>query len=133
MLWAVCSGGMGVGFEDKQLWRSTNAGSSWIGPLPLEGDGYSHEITAIDSTTAWRYGDRGNLLRTGDSGRTWQVFLPDAFNTAFGSPSAFAAFGTLDAWVFDPYGGYGTEDRDLYITKDAGRTWQDVAVLTGVP
>jgi hypothetical protein len=133
MLWAVCSGGMGAGFEDKQLWRSTNSGSSWIGPLPLEGDGYSDEIAAVDSTTAWRYGDRGNLLHTSDGGRTWQTFLPDTFNTAFGSPSAFAAHGTQDAWVFDPYGGYGTEDRDLYITTNAGRTWQDVAVLTGTP
>ncbi|HEY0869986.1 MAG TPA: hypothetical protein VGD55_06290 [Acidothermaceae bacterium] len=131
MLWAVCSAGMGVGFEDKQLWRSTNAGSSWIGPLPLEGDGYSHEITAVSSTTAWRYGDRGNLLHTSDSGRTWQGLLLDAFNTAFGSPSAFAALGTQDAWVFDPYGGYGTEERDLYITADAGRTWRVVAVLKG--
>ena len=52
LLWAVCSGGMGVGAEDKQLWRSANAGSSWIGPLPLEIDGYSHEITAVNSTTA---------------------------------------------------------------------------------
>lgn len=133
MLWAVCSDGMGVGFEDKQLWRSTNSGSSWTGPSPLEGDGYSHEITALDSTTAWRYGGRGNLLHTSDAGRTWQVSLPDAFNGGFGPPSAFAALGTQDAWVFDPYGGYGTEDRDLYITADAGRTWRVVAVLTGTP
>ncbi len=132
-LWAVCSGGMGAGFEDKQLWRSTNSGSSWIGPLPLEGDGYSHEISAVDSTSAWRYGDRGNLFHTSDGGRTWQTFLTDTFNTAFGSPSAFAALGTQDAWVFDPYGGYGTEDRNLYITSNAGRTWQTVAVLRGTP
>ena len=130
MLWAVCSDGMGVGFEDKQLWRSTNSGSSWTGPAPLEGDGYSHEITAADSTAAWRYGARGNLLHTSDAGRTWQVFLPDAFNDGFGPPSAFAALGTRDAWVFDPYGGYGTEDRNLYITANAGRTWRVVAVLT---
>ena len=133
MLWAVCSDGMGVGLEDKQLWRSSNSGSSWTGPSPLEVDGYSDEITAVDSTTAWRYGGRGNLLHTSDGGRTWQVFLPDAFNGGFSAPSAFAALGTQDGWVFDPYGGYGTEARDLYITKDAGRTWQDVAVLQGTP
>jgi hypothetical protein len=63
----------------------------------------------------------------------WQVLLPDAFNGGFGPPSAFAALGTQDAWVFDPYGGYGTEDRDLYITTDAGRTWRVVAVLKGAP
>jgi photosystem II stability/assembly factor-like uncharacterized protein len=133
MLWVVCSDGMGAGAENKQLWRSADSGSTWTGPSPLEVDGYSHEITAVDSTAAWRYGGRGNLFHTGDGGRTWQVFLPDAFNGAFGPPSAFAALGTQDAWVFDPYGGYGTEERDLYITKDAGRTWQDVAVLQGAP
>jgi photosystem II stability/assembly factor-like uncharacterized protein len=133
MLWAVCSDGMGVGAEDKQLWRSTNSGSSWIGPSTLEIYGYSHDITAVDSISAWRYGARGNLLHTSDGGRTWQVLLPDAFDGGSGPPSAFAALGTQDAWVFDPYGGYGTEDRNLYITTDAGRTWHNVAVLTGAP
>ena len=133
MLWAVCSASMGAGAENKQLWRSTNSGSTWVGPFALEVDGYSHEITAVDARTAWRYGDRGNLLHTSDGGLTWQVFLPDAFNTAFGAPSAFAALGTQDAWVFDPYGGYGTQDRNLYITTDAGRTWQVVAALHGAP
>jgi photosystem II stability/assembly factor-like uncharacterized protein len=131
MLWAVCSGGMGGGAEDKELWRSTNSGLSWTGPSTLEIDGYSHEITAVDSTAAWRYGARGNLLHTSDSGRTWHVLLPDAFNAAFGAPSAIATLGTQDAWVFDPYGGYGTEQRDLYITSNAGRTWQVVAVFQG--
>jgi photosystem II stability/assembly factor-like uncharacterized protein len=133
MLWAVCSDGMGAGAENKQLWRSTNSGSSWTGPSPLEVDGYADELTAVNTTTAWRYGGRGNLFHTSDGGRTWQVLLPAAFDGGSGPPSAFAAFGTQDAWAFDPYGGYGTEDRDLYITADAGRTWQDVAVLTGTP
>jgi photosystem II stability/assembly factor-like uncharacterized protein len=133
MLWAVCSSGMGAGQQVKQLWRSTNSGVSWQGPLPLESDGYADQIAAISPEVAWRYGDRGQLLHTADGGRTWQVMLPEDFNDAFGYPSAFAAL--LDnAWVFDPYGPYWTGTRTLYTTTDAGRTWHThnvTALFTG--
>jgi hypothetical protein len=129
MLWAVCASESGAGMEQKQLWRSINFGTSWQGPLPLESDGYSNQITAINTDVAWRYGDRGNVLRTGDGGRSWQVMLPDLFNTAYGAPTAFAALAN-DAWIFDPYGPYDTDPRHLYVTTDAGGRWRTITLAS---
>jgi photosystem II stability/assembly factor-like uncharacterized protein len=129
MLWAVCSGGSGAGAEDKQLWRSTNSGTSWQGPLPLESDGYSDQITAINADVAWRYGDRGNVLHTADGGRSWQIMLPDLFDQAYGRPTAFAALAN-EAWIFDPYGPYETGRRHMYITTDAGRSWRTITIAS---
>lgn len=132
MLWAVCASESGAGMEQKQLWRSINSGTSWQGPLPLESDGYSDRITAINTDVAWRYGDRGNVLHTVDGGRTWQVMLPDLFNTAYGPPTAFAALDD-DAWIFDPNGPYDTDARHLYVTNDAGGSWRTVTFRTISP
>ncbi len=132
MLWAVCASGSGAGMEQKQLWRSTNSGSTWQGPSPLESDGYSDQIAAITTNVAWRYGDRGNVLHTVDGGRTWKVVLPDLFNQAFGPPTAFAASDN-DAWIFDPYGPYDTDTRDEYVTNDAGTRWRTINIATITP
>jgi photosystem II stability/assembly factor-like uncharacterized protein len=132
MLWAVCASESGAGMQQKQLWRSTNSGASWQGPLPLESDGYSAQITAINTDVAWRYGDRGNVLHTVDGGRTWQVMLPDLFNQAYGPPTAFAAL-DHDAWIFDPYGPYDTDARHLYVTNDAGGNWRTITFRTLSP
>jgi len=129
MLWAVCASESGAGMEQKQLWRSTDSGAKWQGPLPLESDGYSDQITAINSNVAWRYGDRGNVLHTANGGRSWQVMLSDVFNTAYGPPAAFAAFDN-DAWIFDPNGPYDTDPRQLYVSTDAGGSWRTITFTT---
>jgi hypothetical protein len=111
------------------LWRSSNSGTSWQGPLPLESDGYSDQITAVNTNVAWRYGDRGNVLHTADGGRSWQVMLPDLFNQAYGPPTAFAALDN-DAWIFDPYGPYDTDPRHLYLTTDSGGNWRTITLAS---
>jgi len=125
MLWAACASESGAGMQQKQLWRSTDSGANWGSPLPLESDGYSSQITAVNSEVAWRYGDRGNVLHTADGGRTWQVMLPDLFNQAYGPPTAFAALDE-DAWIFDPYGPYDADPRHLYLTTNAGQSWRTI-------
>jgi hypothetical protein len=111
------------------LWRSSNSGTSWQGPLPLESDGYSDQITAINAEVAWRYGDRGNLLHTADGGRSWQIVLPDLFGQAYGPPTAFSALAD-NAWIFDPYGPYETGPRHVYVTTDAGRSWRTITLAS---
>jgi hypothetical protein len=101
------------------------SGAHWGGPLPLESDGYSTQITAVNTDVAWRYGDRGNVLHTADGGRSWQVMLPDLFNTAYGPPTAFDALAD-NAWIFDPEGPYDTDARHSYLTTDAGRSWRTI-------
>ena len=120
-----CARESGAGMQQKQLWRSTDSGANWGGPLPLESDGYSSPITAVNTDVAWRYGDRGNVLHTADGGRSWQAMLPELFNQAFGPPTAFSALAN-NAWIFDPYGPYDTDARHLYITTDAGQSWRTI-------
>jgi photosystem II stability/assembly factor-like uncharacterized protein len=126
---AACAGEMGWGAERKQSWTSSDSGTTWHGPTTLEEMGYSDQVTAASATVVWRYGDRGNLFRSSDSGRTWRPMLTTDFEEGFGAPTGFAALGSERAWVLDPYGPYWTGQRYLYITADAGKTWRTVDVL----
>jgi photosystem II stability/assembly factor-like uncharacterized protein len=129
VLFAVCAGEMGAGAEKKQFWTSSDSGATWHGPTTLEEMGYSDEVAAASDTVVWRYGDRGNLLHSSDSGSSWQVLLPGDFEDGFGAPTGFAALGPDRAWVLDPYGPFWTGPRHLYITADAGKTWRTVEIL----
>lgn len=122
-LWLVCAGAPGAGFQRKQLWRSYDAGRSWLGPYQLSPDGYADTLDAVSSTTAWAYGARAPVFHSTDGGRTWKAMLVGRFNNATGGPRGLDAIGPDDAWIV----AFPTK---LLRTVDGGRRWSSVLLRT---
>ena len=122
-LWLVCAGAPGAGFQDKQLWRSYDAGRSWLGPYQLSAVGYADTLDVVSSTTAWAYGPRAPIFHSTNGGRSWKMMLVGRFNNATGGPRGFGAIGVGDAWIV----AYPTE---LLRTVDGGKTWSSVQLRT---
>jgi photosystem II stability/assembly factor-like uncharacterized protein len=76
-------------------------------------------VSAVSATTAWTSGSLGTVLRTVDSGQTWQSV----------GPSGTAALQFRDVEAFDADHavilsiGNNPGDFRVYVTSDAGRTW----------
>lgn len=64
-------------------------------------------------------GETSKLLRSKDAGTTWQVVLQNQDQQAFFDGMTFHADGKRGALFGDPIGGF----LDLYLTEDAGLTW----------
>lgn len=76
-------------------------------------------LSAIDGTTAWASGQRGTVLRTVDSGQTWEnVSVPDADDLDFRDVQAFSAQRAIVLSAGEP--------ARMFKTIDAGETWREV-------
>lgn len=127
-LWLICSEGPTAGFQPKQLWRSFDAGQSWLGPHQLASLGYADTVVPVSSTEAWDYGSRAPIFHSTDSGHSWKTMLASRFSNT-GGPQGFSAIGADDAWIVAPPGStpFPTE---LLRTTNGGSTWSVVQLQT---
>jgi photosystem II stability/assembly factor-like uncharacterized protein len=96
------------GGNKSYSWQLTPTGSS----ARLRG------LSAVSATTAWASGSLGTVLRTVDSGRTWQsAGPPGASALQFRDIEAFDADHAVILSI-----GTGTDSR-VYVTSDGGHTW----------
>jgi photosystem II stability/assembly factor-like uncharacterized protein len=77
-------------------------------------------LAAVSRHVAWASGSAGTVLRTVDSGRTWQqVGPPDTADLQFRDIEAFDARHAVALSI-----GEGDQSR-VYVTDDGGRTWAE--------
>jgi len=133
-LWTICGGMFGnpyPGMQPKELWRSSDAGRSWVGPTQLASLGYADSVAAVSATTAWSYGDRAPLYHSTDGGHTWTTMLTKVFNWGTGGPRGFSAVGPEDAWAVTSQGEDTSVLLEVFGTTDGGRTWFSVSFNPG--
>ncbi len=76
-------------------------------------------LSAVDDSIVWASGTRGALLRTLDSGNTWQAcYIPGADSLDFRDVEAFD-----QNLAYIMSAGSGEKSR-IYKTTDGGQTWQ---------
>ena len=129
-LWLACASEPGAGNQEKAVYRSVDAGTSWteeasnfhsVGAVPGDGYIWSSSLVALDDHRALLAETRGTLVRTIDGGVTWTpaTGLP-ADQELFLRTIVFAdaTHGWLTLTVFS-----GSPDNGLYATDDGGKTW----------
>ncbi len=122
-LWFLCGSQASGGDQSKELYRSSDAGFTWIlsasatglgTPSPPASDpntlplgGYiapfsiGHKNLAVLSpTTAWLYPTRSSLLKTASGGRSWST-VPDLVAAGFGagSPGNVTFISATQGWI----------------------------------
>jgi len=136
----VCSAEVGGGFAPKEVWTSTDWGSTWtllsrstnwpppsgdapIGQIPA--DGYPNDIAMPTSLDAWMSMGREDMYETHDGGVTW---------TASAVPGEFGgnAGGAEQVVFVDAAHGWALGGEVLYRTTD-GANWTQITVLGPVP
>jgi photosystem II stability/assembly factor-like uncharacterized protein len=147
-LWLLCGSQAAAGSQSKELYRSSDAGSSWLlsatasasttglgttavadpAPSTLPLGGYiapfsiGHKTLAVLSpTTAWLYLTTGSLLKTVSGGRTWTA-VPDLVAAGFGTgaPGNVTFISATQGWIC----AYGV---GLWHTTD-GEHWAPLGV-----
>jgi photosystem II stability/assembly factor-like uncharacterized protein len=112
-----------VGGSGGALWRTDDAGMTWIDEAPADaGDCDFRDLAVLDdgSVLALVAGTPARVYRSEDRGQTWRVVLADPRDGAFFD--ALACRGTEGAMFADPLAGaFG-----LWTTADGGRQWQPV-------
>jgi len=89
------------------------------------------DLVFVDAQTALYGTGKGNLYKTVDAGRTWQLAWskPGTFIRSLGFIDATHGFlGNLGAGLANI-----TDATPLYETKDGGATWTAAAVPVGIP
>jgi hypothetical protein len=137
-LWFLCGSQASGGSQSKELYRSSDAGSTWIltasatglgtpapanpaaNTLPLGGYiapfSVGHKNLAVLSpTTAWLYPTTASLLKTENGGRSWTA-VPDLVAAGFGTgaPGNVTFISATQGWIC----AYGV---GLWHTTDAER------------
>jgi photosystem II stability/assembly factor-like uncharacterized protein len=75
-------------------------------------------LSAVSATTAWASGSLGTVLRTTDSGATWQqVGPPGTENLQFRDIEAFDAAHAVILSIGE------ASDSRIYVTSDGGQSW----------
>jgi len=122
-LWFLCGSQASGGSQSKELFRSTDGGTTWAltaaatglgtpapadpaaNSLPLGGYiapfSVGHKNLAVLSpTTAWLYPSRASLLKTDNGGRTWMA-VPDLVAAGFGtgSPGNVTFISATQGWI----------------------------------
>ena len=111
--------------------RTLNGGASWQDVTPALGAGVRlATLEAGDGGRTW-LGGEGTLLRTSDSGASWQVV------NRRGDGSTFPAGGIVHSIIFHDmdHGAMLINDANVHhiqYTADGGDTWEN-AVITGEP
>jgi photosystem II stability/assembly factor-like uncharacterized protein len=122
--YAICGGQPATNLQEKELFRTTDAGRSWRlvarvahdrpGGLPLVG--FAAALAFPSARVGYLSTDRGGISRTTDGGRSWRtaLFTDDAFDPADSS------------WLDARRGYAALLDSGLVATTDGGRTWRQV-------
>jgi photosystem II stability/assembly factor-like uncharacterized protein len=99
--------------------ETTDAGQTWAHRKLTPDDYHFNRLTRGPTGTLYLAGEHGTLLRSADSGATWQ---------SIASPYEGSFYGIvpLDAQTLLAHGLRGR----LYRSADDGRTWQMIAVAT---
>jgi photosystem II stability/assembly factor-like uncharacterized protein len=136
-IWVACGVEPSAGTELKQVFVSSDGGSTWqlraqtadlSGPAvgTLTQGGYVSDLQMASNTLGFMALSRGGILRSADRGRTWtQVDLPGA---TFGD--LFPSLWVLDAshaWVETGSGGNPAGWPGLLRSTDGGVTWLQVS------
>jgi photosystem II stability/assembly factor-like uncharacterized protein len=122
-LWFLCGSQASGGDQSKELYRSSDGGSTWVltasatglgtppppasdpNTLPLGGYvapfSIGHKNLAVLSpSTAWLYPTRSSLLKTVSGGRSWSA-VPDLVAAGFGagSPGNVTFISATQGWI----------------------------------
>ena len=122
-VWLACAGEPSTGFQGKALYRSTDAGTTWIAvedclpmpagcPWPGGMSGYLVALASPSATSVWMGLARGGLVGTLDGGHTWLQ-----------PPVGGGDLGVSHIEFTDPQHGWAIVERGLWRTTDGGRTW----------
>lgn len=105
------------------IFKSTDGGESFdlVSSVDHKDSKYKcfRSITFSDSATGWVVGDSGIILKTIDSGYTWQRHPSPTTDDLIGIHFRSTDFG----WT-------SGENCRLYLTFDGGNTWTDKSILT---
>ena len=98
------------------LCLGTHAQSGWVmQPADVKGDLVAVFFTSSDK--GWIAGDNGFLAQTLDGGRSWNKFPLNATEDI------------NEIYFRNDDNGYLVAGRKLFITRDAGRTWQETRIF----
>jgi len=111
VLWAICAEEP-TSTQRKALAISLDAGGAWQSRGTLESPGHSFLVQPVNARIAWREGFNVDtvIMRTEDA-RTWTTVTPQTTANILD----FVVIGGDTAIVID--------HLNVYLTKDAGRTW----------
>lgn len=123
VLFAVCAGEPGAGFQAKTVAVSTDGGRTWAQRTscasldrctraPLE-RGYLGELVALSARVAFVTGPRASILATDDGGRAWHAI------TAVAAPDA----GATAVLFVDRRHGVALGDGRIWHSADGGASW----------
>jgi hypothetical protein len=102
--------------SDGTLQRSFDAGKTWA-TIPFAGDAIFRALAAV-GTDIWVGGSAGSLYRSADAGEHWLKVTPAVGEKVLTADIIGVEFTDAD------HGKLTTADEQIWITADAGRTWQ---------
>lgn len=106
----------GVGYPS--IFKSTDGGKTLDKITAVENEGEFNSITFSNLATGWVAGNSGMILKSADSGQTWQIH-PSPVKTSLQKIQFLSAdFG----WIFG--------DQRIFTTTDSGNTWLDRSIIT---
>ncbi len=102
--------GYACGATSVDMWKTTDAGLTWTGPIVVPATAYS--VYAVDEDTIYHGSTSGNFRRSTDAGATWTTINVGISSSLWGMNFT------------DPFNGWvsGTGNNPAY-TTDGGLTW----------
>lgn len=136
--WAMTSSCTSCRPSVRLVLRTTNGGRQWREVTPLTPAGpsgeriYVHWLYAVDGRNAWVVGrsrteSEEKIFRTRDGGRTWKrISVPNRGVTSI------TFINHQEGWLLVSWGGaLGSEEAEVYRSKDGGDRWVSVARTPG--
>jgi photosystem II stability/assembly factor-like uncharacterized protein len=129
-LWFVCGSGPATIMQIKQIYVSSDDGSSWElradawkpnvdGNIPMVGHFLGEKFfAAVSASTAFIALNRNTLYMTTDGGQQWRVAIPYEQANGGGDP----AIGPV-RFVDEKHGCMAAGPNRLFCTNDGGLTW----------
>ncbi|MDR3610311.1 MAG: YCF48-related protein, partial [Ignavibacteriaceae bacterium] len=105
--------------DNESIFKSTDGGFTWVEKFHTDNiDSYAHDISFVNSTTAFVGCDYGRILKTTDGGETWNVQLV---------PLPDSTYDVIQVHFFDSNLGFALCDSQskafIYKTTNGGIKW----------